>query len=341
MTKRLAEFALALLIAIAGLVSAFVVVSSAPAQSRDISSTDTTTVTEPTTTAPLTIPADVTVGGIAVGGMTLADAKTAVASGFATPLRLRLGQRRIMLKPARISAKAGIDDALSQAEYADPATNVPLSVSVSLPRLRKYVKHLAKRFDRKPVDARVFLRHLRPFVTEGVRGRTLRQSRSVWAIKRAFKTGRRTPLKLAVKMIPRHRTKKNYGPIIVIRRGSNRLYLYKSVRFVRRFPVATGQAAYPTPLGHFYIQVMWKDPWWYPPDSSWAQGASPIPPGPGNPLGTRWMGLSAPGVGIHGTSEPSSIGYSESHGCIRMYVPDAEWLFNHVRIGADVFIIQQ
>ena len=43
-----------------------------------------------------------------------------------------------------------------------------------------------------------------------------------------------------------------------------------------------------------------------------------------DPLGTRWMGLSAPGVGIHGTDEPASIGYSESHGCIRMQVPDAE-----------------
>ena len=55
-----------------------------------------------------------------------------------------------------------------------------------------------------------------------------------------------------------------------------------------------------------------------------------MPPGPDNPLGTRWMGLSAPGVGIHGTDDPSSIGYSASHGCIRMQVPDAEWLFDHV-----------
>ena len=65
----------------------------------------------------------------------------------------------------------------------------------------------------------------------------------------------------------------------------------------------------------------------------------PVPPGPGNPLGTRWMGLSAPGVGIHGTDEPWSIGHSESHGCIRMQVPSAEWLFNRVRVGTPVFII--
>ena len=49
------------------------------------------------------------------------------------------------------------------------------------------------------------------------------------------------------------------------------------------------------------------------------------PAGPGNPLGTRWMGLSAPAVGIHGTPDAASIGYSASHGCIRMQIPDAEW----------------
>jgi len=125
----------------------------------------------------------------------------------------------------------------------------------------------------------------------------------------------------------------------VIHRGSNRLYLYKSMRFQRVFGVATGQSIYPTPLGRWSVVVKWRNPWWYPPNSSWAKGEKPIPPGPGNPLGTRWMGLSAPGVGIHGTDEPWSIGHSESHGCIRMEVPSAEWLFTRVRIGTPVFIV--
>ena len=51
----------------------------------------------------------------------------------------------------------------------------------------------------------------------------------------------------------------------------------------RTFVVATGQAVYPTPLGRFQIVVKWKDPWWYPPNSPWAKGAKPIPPGPGQP----------------------------------------------------------
>jgi lipoprotein-anchoring transpeptidase ErfK/SrfK len=64
-----------------------------------------------------------------------------------------------------------------------------------------------------------------------------------------------------------------------------------------------------------------------------------VPPGPGNPLGTRWMGLSAPGVGIHGTPDAASIGYSASHGCIRMRIPDAETVFAHVSVGTPVFIV--
>ena len=86
--------------------------------------------------------------------------------------------------------------------------------------------------------------------------------------------------------------------------------------------------------------VKWVNPTWYPPtQDAWAKGLKPVPPGPNNPLGTRWMGLSAPGVGIHGTDEPASIGYSASHGCIRMQVPDAEWLFERVRVGTIVFIV--
>ena len=68
------------------------------------------------------------------------------------------------------------------------------------------------------------------------------------------------------------------------------------------------------------------------------KGEKPVPPGPGNPLGTRWMGLDAAGVGLHGTPDAASIGYSASHGCIRMRIPDAEWLFTQVSVGTPVYI---
>ena len=103
--------------------------------------------------------------------------------------------------------------------------------------------------------------------------------------------------------------------------------------------VATGQAIYPTPRGEWHIVVKYKNPWWYPPiQDDWAKGLKPVPPGPSNPLGTRWMGLNAPGVGIHGTDEPASIGYSASHGCIRMQVPDVIDLYPRVSVGSTVLI---
>ena len=127
--------------------------------------------------------------------------------------------------------------------------------------------------------------------------------------------------------------------MIVIRRSSNQLYLYRYDHLRRMFRVATGQSIYPTPLGRFDDPRQVAEPLVVPAELAWAKGQKPIPPGPSNPLGTRWMGLSAPGVGIHGTPNPASIGYSVSHGCIRMYISDAEWLFNAVDIGTTVFIV--
>jgi lipoprotein-anchoring transpeptidase ErfK/SrfK len=158
-------------------------------------------------------------------------------------------------------------------------------------------------------------------------------------IRHALAAHQRGPLSVPYRVLRPRITRSNFGPVIVIRRGSHRLYLYKGSQYWRTFGVAVGMPQYPTPLGSFIIVTKQRNPWWYPPDSAWAAGASPIPPGPGNPLGTRWMGLSRGGVGIHGTPDSASIGYSASHGCIRMRIPDAEWLFERVRVGTPVFIV--
>jgi len=63
-----------------------------------------------------------------------------------------------------------------------------------------------------------------------------------------------------------------------------------------------------------------------------------IPPGPGNPLGTRAMYLNAPGIRIHGTWSSSSIGTAASHGCIRMLIADSEQLYPLVPIGTTVIV---
>lgn len=206
-------------------------------------------------------------------------------------------------------------------------------------KVRAYVAKLAKRFDREARDSTVLLRKLRPVVTRHRNGLQVDRAKAVAAIVRALKANDRLPLELPVSVLPAKVTRATYGPIVVVRRASNRLFLYRGNRYVRNFRVATGTSRYPTPLGRFSIVVKWKNPWWYPPDSDWARDEDPIPPGPGNPLGTRWMGISSPGVGIHGTPDAASLGYSASHGCIRMAIPQAEWLFRYVSVGTPVFIV--
>jgi len=123
--------------------------------------------------------------------------------------------------------------------------------------------------------------------------------------------------------------------------SERKLYLYRGDdSLLKTYRVAVGMAAHPTPTGNFRIITKAKDPTWNPPDSAWAAGMGPVPPGPGNPLGTRWMGLNSSGIGIHGTPSPSSIGTAASHGCIRMKIPEAEDLFDQVFVGTPVEIVE-
>ena len=205
---------------------------------------------------------------------------------------------------------------------------------------RSWVAGVEKRFARAPVDATLKLKNGKPFLTKDKAGRRLDTTRLTERIVAALRANTRLPVRVRTKPVAPKVSVGTYAKVIVINRSINRLYLYQGNKLSRTFPVATGQAIYPTPRGTWHIVVKYRNPWWYPPTSSpWARGLKPVPPGPNNPLGTRWMGLDAPGVGIHGTDAPSSIGYSASHGCVRMQVPDAEWLFDHVDIGTTVFVL--
>jgi lipoprotein-anchoring transpeptidase ErfK/SrfK len=301
--------------------------------------TTTGTTSTTTTTEPPTIASGVTIAGVDVSYLTADEAFAAVSASFSRPLVLVVPRHRLAVTPARLGAMAAVRAAVKRALAAPPLTAVKLHVIVNRRATERYLARVAKRFDRAPVDAQLLLRSLRPWVTMEKQGRALLRVRAMAAMFRALVKNTRPAVRLTFRELKPAVTRFSIGPVIVIRRGSNRLYLYNGMRFWRVFGVATGQSRYPTPLGRWQIVVKWRNPWWYPPNSSWAKGTKPIPPGPGNPLGTRWMGLSASGVGIHGTPDDASVGYSASHGCIRMHIPDAEWLFNHVTIGTTVFIV--
>lgn len=125
---------------------------------------------------------------------------------------------------------------------------------------------------------------------------------------------------------------------IVVSLHRFRVTVYHDGRPVFSAPIAEGQPAYPTPVGHFVITDKIENPTWVPPNSPWAAGLEAIPPGPGNPLGPRWIGTSAPNVGFHGTPETWSVGHAASHGCMRMYPADVIRMYPLVSVGMQVDI---
>ncbi len=108
--------------------------------------------------------------------------------------------------------------------------------------------------------------------------------------------------------------------LIVVNRGTRELLLYHLGILVKTYPIAIGKPTTPTPLGQFYIANKQVNP--------------------GGPFGTRWMGLSIPHYGIHGTNMPESIGKAASNGCIRLNNRDVEELFSLVSVYTPVIIIE-
>jgi L,D-transpeptidase ErfK/SrfK len=142
---------------------------------------------------------------------------------------------------------------------------------------------------------------------------------------------------------------------IVVNLPEHRLYYYpKPARGkppeVVTFPVSIGKMDWKTPLGETHITARQKNPVWYPTASVRREHAeagdilpAAVPAGPDNPLGNFALRLAA-GRGtylIHGTNNPIAVGMAVTHGCIRMYPEDIEALFNQVRVGTKVRIIDE
>jgi lipoprotein-anchoring transpeptidase ErfK/SrfK len=114
--------------------------------------------------------------------------------------------------------------------------------------------------------------------------------------------------------------------LIVISIPNRKLALLEDGRVLKVYPVAVGAESTPSPSGIFTVVNRLVKPTYYRPGTV-------IAPGPQNPLGSRWIGLSRKGYGIHGTNAPRSIGKAASHGCIRMAKADLQDLFEIVRVG--------
>ena len=132
-----------------------------------------------------------------------------------------------------------------------------------------------------------------------------------------------------------------------------RLYYYPprevgEAAVVHTFPVSIGRMDWSTPIGHTKVVEKTKNPTWRPPASIIAErinsGEPPpqvIPPGPNNPLGQYAFRLGLPGYLIHSTNKPYGVGMRVTHGCVRMYPEDIEFLYPLVPVGTPVAIVNQ
>jgi len=119
--------------------------------------------------------------------------------------------------------------------------------------------------------------------------------------------------------------------VVVVSIPDRKLAVMENGNVLATFPVAVGAAVSPSPTGEFQIVSRVANPWYY-------HRGSVVPSGKDNPVGTRWLGLSQPRYGIHGTNAPRSIGHAVSHGCIRLRNRDMEQLFTMLKVGDSVEI---
>jgi len=121
------------------------------------------------------------------------------------------------------------------------------------------------------------------------------------------------------------------GRVVLVSLVDRQLAVIQDGEVIATFQVAVGADVTPSPAGEFKVVNRVENPTYYHPGLV-------IPAGKNNPLGSRWLGLSEKGYGIHGTNAPGSIGHAASHGCIRLRNRDIERLFTLVNVGDTVKI---
>jgi lipoprotein-anchoring transpeptidase ErfK/SrfK len=307
----------------------------------------------------------VTVGGVDVGGMDEEEAAAAVRRKLLSPLRHSLvvsydGQTW-KLPGKQLKIRADIDSAVEEAVEASQEGGFPErlvryvsggevdeqiapQVAYSQPAINRFVRHVAEEVDREPQNADVEPTPDSVEVVAGKDGRKLRDNLLEKKLKAAVLNAD-APHKIvaAVHSIKPEVTKSEvaaeYPSYITVDRGTFTLRLWQHLKLAKEYTVAVGMEGLETPEGLYAIQEKEENPVWHVPDSAWAGdlAGQTIPPGPADPIKARWMGIYE-GAGIHGTEETYSLGHAESHGCIRMAIPDVEELYDLVEVGTPVYI---
>ena len=149
-----------------------------------------------------------------------------------------------------------------------------------------------------------------------------------------------------IKVINPGQPKKGAVARIVADKSKEQVLAYgEDGALIAAYPATIGSTDTPSPVGTHTVQRIALDPGYtYNPKINFKQGDNDkvleIPPGPNGPVGTVWIALSKPSYGIHGTPEPSKIGKTNSHGCIRLTNWDATELAKMVKPGVTVEFVE-
>jgi L,D-transpeptidase catalytic domain len=225
--------------------------------------------------------------------------------------------------------------------------NDPIDLDIQLPfggdgRVERFVRRTAKEVSVDPRNASIGLdgsgslefRH-------GEAGSALDVRRAERLLSGALEDGA-SLVRLSVHAVKPKVTEETMLPTIVVHVDTNRLDLYEGFGVTRSWEVATAKPGWTTPVGEWSLYQKRENPTWYNPalDSWGADLPAVVPGGPGNPMGTRALYITAPGlIRIHGTTSPDSIGRYASHGCIRMHNEQVEELYELVPVGTKVIIM--
>jgi lipoprotein-anchoring transpeptidase ErfK/SrfK len=302
------------------------------------------------------------IDGVEVGGMTREQALAAVQDDVTPKLHSRVAVtvngRQFTVTPAQLGRAALVSQTVDRAMEGPRLPwigklwyrlsgqsvdrTVPLAYNDNSAQVASFVDAVAGKVDRPGQDAAIKLVNGSLDVQHARIGWSLDQAGSRSVVASALAAGHSAPVRLPARVTHPEVTDRQAGTTIAINVRANQLTLYKGLKVEKRYRVATAKPGFTTPEGTWKVIEKIVNPSWHnPAPHGWGAG-SPlmIPPGPGNPLGTRALRLNSPGILIHGTFNAASIGTFASHGCIRMPIADSVDLFPRVPMGTKVLVFR-
>jgi hypothetical protein len=301
------------------------------------------------------------VAGVDVSEMTRAEAIAAVRAQARVDLDREIvvfvEGERFTTTPRHLGRRAWVGRAVKEAmraservgwmerawrRFQDEPFDVEIALSFGGDRgVERFVRRTAREVAVAPRNASIGIGDGGLVFRRSEAGSALRAGRAERRLSEALSDGS-SIVRLSVRPVAAKINARTMTPTIVVHVDTNRLDLYEGFQVTHSWDVATAKPGWVTPVGEWSLYQKRENPTWYNPAlDTWGAGIpAVVPGGPGNPMGTRALYITAPGlIRIHGTTSPDSIGRYASHGCIRMHNEHVEELYRLVPVGAKVIIM--